>query len=565
MRENMPKLKMATLIFVLLFSLRFQVAGQPPQKTAGGGNAAVSGRVTLNGEPMANVVVALQNPPGSPPSPGIRVKADGAGQFRFTGVTSGRYVLGALVPGFISPSDHPYGPQGTLITVSEGENMDGVSIELKRGGAIAGRVIDSRRRAVVEESVVLMKLDEQGRPQHFQNPANAYFSGTDDRGYYRLFGLPAGRYLVSVGHIPQEFSSLRGRRIFYPKTFHPDVTEESKAEVIELSEGGEATGVDITVAEANRAYLVSGRIVDAETGQPVTMMDVGYVRMRADSRSAGGAPNASRSDANGGFQISLPPGKYSLYGGWSNGDYFTDPTPIELEDKDVSGVEINARRGATISGAVMMEGAYDRAVLARLPSLTLSASRSLDNFGRVIRRSARINPDGGFRISGLPPGKITFSLSGQYDANKFSILRIERGGVSQGHQIEVGAGVQENYLRVVLVYGVASIRGQLKIIGGAAPSEIVVHVYAKKLGGDAFANFGSQVDASGQFIIDGLAAGEYELRLSYTRRQNPAETDPQLSQIFLQQLRQAKQTVAVGATGATKVTFTFDLSRKEGQ
>src|SRR5262249_42768231 len=159
-----------------------------------------------------------------------------------------------------------------------------------------------------------------------------------------------------------------------------------------------------------------------------------------DGRSTGMAPNASRSDANGGFQISLAPGKYSLFGGWSNGDYFTDPATIEVGDKDMSGVEIKARRGATISGVVMMEGAHARAVLAKLPSLTLSARRRSNDFvGLTISRSARINPDGGFRISGLSPGQFTFLLSGQFDANKFSILRIERGGVSQGRQIEIGA------------------------------------------------------------------------------------------------------------------------------
>ena len=83
--------------------------------------------------------------------------------------------------------------------------------------------------------------------------------------------------------------------------------------------------------------------------------------------------------------------------------------------------------------------------------------------------------------------------------------------------------------------------------------------------GDTVGELLSQVDASGQFVIEGLTAGEYELRLSYSQRNNPAETDPKLSQAFLQQLWQAKQTVSVGATGVTKVTFTFDLSRKEGQ
>jgi 5-hydroxyisourate hydrolase-like protein (transthyretin family) len=561
----MPKPRFTIGILVLICWLCLDVSIQAQPKEAKAGTATISGRVTLNGEPVANVVVALQHTSDPSTSHGVRVRTDGAGQFRLTGVTAGRYLLGALAPGFVSPSDQYYVPHGVLITVLEGENMDGFSIELKRGAAIAGRVTDSQRRAIAEENVVLTMLDEQGRPRRLNSPMNSYLNITDDRGYYRIFGLPAGRYLVSVGHNPQEFPPRGDRRVFYRKTYHPDATEESKAEVIELSEGGEATGVDITVAEAKLACLVSGRIVDAETGKPVTMIGVGYMKVKENSRSSGSTLNASQSDANGRFQISLPPGKYLLYGGGTNSDYFTDSAPVEVEDKDISGVEIKARRGATISGVVMMEGAYDRAVLARLPSLTLYAHKRSDGVGRMIDRSGRINPDGGFRISGLPPGKITFSLVGQYDANKFSILRIERGGVSQGHQIEIGAGEHANYLRVVLVYGVASIRGQLKIIGGAAPSEIVIQLFAKKLGGDESANFGSQVDSSGQFVIEGLTAGEYELRMSYSHRNNPAKTDPQLMQTFLQQLTQARQTVSVGASGVTTVIFTFDLSRKEGQ
>lgn len=552
-----------TLCILALPIAMLSVQAQP--KEAKAGTATISGRVTLNGEPVANAVVALQNPPNPSRSPGIRVKTDGAGRFRFTGVAAGRYVLGALAPGFISPSDQQYGAQGNLVSVSEGENMDGVSIELKRGGAIAGRVTDSRRKPIAEENVVLMKLDEKSRPQPFYNPMNSYFSSTDDRGFYRLFGLPAGRYLVSIGHSPQGGAYATGRRIFYPQTFHPEATEESKAEVIELNEGGEATGIDITVAETKQAFVVSGRIVDAESRQPVTSIDISYGKAPAEGGGGGWVTNALRPDTDGGFQILLPPGKYSLLGGGSNGDYFTDPVMIEVADKDVNGVEIKARRGATISGVVVMEGAYDRAVLARLPSLILFAHRRSDDFRRTINRSARINPDGGFSISGLPPGKITLSLSGQFEANKFSILRIERGGVSQGDQIEISAGEQAHHLRVALAYGVAAIRGQLKIIGGAAPSDIVVHAYARRVGGDQSANYGSQVDASGQFVIEGLTAGEYELRLYPSHRNNPDETNPQLKQTFLQQLGQAKQTVAVGATGAMKVTFTFDLSRKEGQ
>src|SRR5499426_917911 len=217
----MSKYKILLCFPILFLSLRLSYPALAQTGAAKPGTATISGRVTLNGEPVANVVVALQNPPGYSTLPGIRVRTDGAGQFRFTSVTAGRYVLGALAPGFISPSDQSWGPQGALIAVSEGENMDGVSIELKRGGAIAGRVTDSRRRPIVEEGVVFMRLDEGGRPQIFNSPVNTYLNVTDDRGYYRLFGLPAGRYLVSVGRKPQEFLYTAGRRIIYPQTFHP--------------------------------------------------------------------------------------------------------------------------------------------------------------------------------------------------------------------------------------------------------------------------------------------------------------------------------------------------------
>jgi 5-hydroxyisourate hydrolase-like protein (transthyretin family) len=561
----MQKPRFTICILVSICWLCLNISIQAQTKEAKAGKSAISGRVTLNGEPVANVVVALQHTSDPTTSYGVRVRTDGAGQFRFTGVTAGHYLLGALAPGFVSPSDQYYVPHGVIITVLEDDNMDGFSIELKRGAAIAGRVTDSQRRAIAEEYVVLTMLDEKGRPRRLNSPMSSYLNITDDRGYYRIFGLPAGRYLVSVGHNPQEFPPRGDRMVFYRKTYHPDATEESKAEVIELSEGGEATGVDITVAEAKLACLVSGRIVDAETGKPVTMIGVGYRKAQENGRSSGSTMSASQSDANGRFQISLPPGKYSLFGSGLNGDYFTDQARIEVEDKDVSGIELKARRGATISGVVVIEGAYDRAVLASLPSLTLGARDRSDNVWSVISRSSRINPDGSFRISGLPPGKITFSLSRQIGANRLSILRIERDGVSQGRQIEIGAGEQAHHIRVILVHADASIRGQLKIIGGAAPPEIVARVYAKKLGSDESANFSSQVDASGQFVIEWLTAGEYELRISYLHRNNPAKTDPQLMQTFLRQLTQARQTVSVGASGVTTVIFTFDLSRKEGQ
>ena len=90
---------------------------------------------------------------------------------------------------------------------------------------------------------------------------------TDDRGVYRIYGLPEGRYLVSVGYASPE--RITSSRAFYPRVFYPNASSESEAKVIEVSEGSEATDVDITVSDPKETRDVSGRVVDADTGQPV--------------------------------------------------------------------------------------------------------------------------------------------------------------------------------------------------------------------------------------------------------------------------------------------------------
>src|SRR2546428_4029611 len=124
-------MRMTLLIFLFLFGLTFQIAAQSQQKTASGGNATISGRVVLKGEPARNVLVYLQpqiSPPSNPEAY-LRMRTDENGQFRIAGVAAGAYNVIALAPGFIS-SDTPR-LQGKTFNVSEGENIENVDFELK--------------------------------------------------------------------------------------------------------------------------------------------------------------------------------------------------------------------------------------------------------------------------------------------------------------------------------------------------------------------------------------------------------------------------------------------------
>src|SRR5215470_2075551 len=200
-------------------------------------------------------------------------------------------------------------------------------------------------RPLIESGVELQVVNEEGKKVdafHESNTQdlmmNISMFGTDDRGVYRIFGLPAGRYLVSVG----------GRT---SRTWYPDATDENHAKVIEVTAGGEVTGVDIRFDLANekKTYQAFGRVVDAETGRPVAGAFVTCHGFKTADGIALGL-DASRTDEHGNFQFkSLLPAEYylkldyerSTAGG--GGNYYSAVSKIEIQEADVNGIEIRAK------------------------------------------------------------------------------------------------------------------------------------------------------------------------------------------------------------------------------
>jgi hypothetical protein len=452
--------KMTPLIFVLLFSLPFQVAGQSQQKAAGGGNATISGRVAIKGEPARNILVYLHpriSPESSKPDAYLRARTDESGQFRITGVAAGDYSIIPLAPGFISyiysGGNEPSQWRKSL-KVSEGENVENIDIELYRAGVITGRVTDSQGHPFVRKQVQLRRLAKDGRFIGTSVYGSLEMYITDDRGVYRLYGLEIGRYLVSVG-IPSSAGEISNSSsgTFYPQTFHPRAANESEAKVIEVSEGSENAGVDITLLEAKPTLTISGRVIDADTGQPVEGILLGY---RAPTERLGDFHSCSgggRSGANGEFSVKgMAPGKYQLAAYPESGsEFFSDLVSCDLRDGDVTGVEIKVRRGGAISGVVVIEGTDDPKALAKLLELYLYIENWSERSGPPRRGSAKINADGSFHLRGLSQGWIRIRAP-KFNGSDFSLARVENSGAVVRDWIEVGPGKHLTGVRVVLVY-----------------------------------------------------------------------------------------------------------------
>lgn len=539
-------------LLVLMLLICGTVCAQSDSKEPSG---AISGKVTAENSPVQGVTVMVV--PGSgmqgPSQSAVagRGTTDDQGAYHITGLAAGDYTIYPFAPAFYYPSSQFYGVSGKSINLEAGENAEGIDFKLTRGGVITGKITDSTGKPLVEERVQIQHIDEnrQRLPMSFSQ----YNFTTDDRGVYRIYGLEPGRYLVSVGRDLRSGGVYAGGPPrFYRLTFYPNASDETGAEVVEIASGGEAPNVDIALGKTAASYSVRGRVVSSDTGQPVQDVIVGYGSTRPDGGMNGMAFSSnSQTDSRGEFRIEgITPGQYSAFAVPMNeGDFYSDPATFQVVEADIEGIQVTVHQGGSIAGIATVEGASDPSVSARISQLNLMAhSMQAGAPGNMYVQPKPIAPDGSFRLTGLSPGKMRISLANENQSNGLSITRIELDGADQSAGIDLAAGQQITGVRIVLSYGSGSIRGQVKIQGGTLTDSTPLMVTARKPGPQPGPNKSARVDARGQFIIQGLVDGEYELILSVMGGAPGRRLPPQ------------RQKVTVTQNATAETVFVLDLS-----
>jgi hypothetical protein len=608
-------LKEGDMFRVIRFSIHFSIAllsafsmaamagAQTPQGDNRPRTASISGRVTVDGKAAANakiVITEIKNNQGnqdiSVMLPGLNAGEDSAvltdaeGRYRLTNLPEGSYQAQAMLKGCVREKRAQNESLVESFSLNEGQSRENVDFTLVRGGVITGRVTDADGRPLIASIVTLQAVDEQGRKQDARGPQNLGgllgfdMFQTDDRGVYRVFGLRAGRYLVSAGGDSfKVMAMLTGAGGNYPRTWHPEATDENQAKIIEVDAGSEVAGVDIRLGAAKRAYEALGRVVDDETGKPVAGPTVICVKIKgADDGAAGfggGFGGNAKADEQGNFRLSgLAPGQYllsvadyeSVLTGGGSGHY-AEGTKLEIQGSDVSGVEVRAKRGATISGVTVIEDADPSAKQGLAQMMIMAQSSpvsSIDGDANAFAFSAmspvisRIGADGGFILKGVRPGKATIQTFG-IAGGALKILRIERGGAEISDGILVTGSEEIAGVRVILGKGSGVIRGQINVTGGAPPEGWNMTVVARSEKASGLAGFGGpggqgRVDGQGRFVIDGLLPGEYELMLVMTP---PPGFDPNAPNQF--RPAPVTQKVIVAKGQEAQVTMTLDLGKKE--
>jgi hypothetical protein len=519
--------------------------------------ATVEGRITDGDEGLAGIAVVLVAfETAQRPRSVARTKTDHEGRYRLTANAPGRYQVLPSAPVYVVPGADEFPPGRTLL-LGAGDTVSDIDFRLERGGVITGRVTDAEGQPVVGEPVNLTQADTTKPQRPFLTNLTQRFT-TDDRGIYRMYGLPPGRYRVSAGQ-DTETGSVRmtPSRRFYRRTFHPDAVEEAQGRVIEVTAGSEATNVDITVGSPARTYTAAGRLVGPD-GRPAAGFAVGYGLVAGDGRPLGSwGSSGPPTDSRGEFLIEgLVPGTYAVFAAPERNagvELYSETTEFVLTDADVSGLEVKLRRGATITGSVAIEGTSDRLAVANILRRLRLTAHSESGGGSLVPPSymnVEVGADGSFRLSGLRPGRVRLGM-GWPPVPSVTLARVEVNGADLRGGIDIAEGAQVSGVRVVFTHGAAVVRGQVNILNGTLAPEQRLAVFAQRVvpGGERLrgdAGKGTQADARGRFVIEGLPGGEYEITARIFSRQG---SHP----------KTARQLISVPEGGEVSVTLNLDL------
>ena len=559
----------------IILALASQTSGQSSDANSKA-TGSISGYVTLNGKPVQGIpVIAVAGDNFNRRNAGARAVTDNDGRYRLFGLPAAQYEIMPIAPNLIlseQGADFRNYAGGNMIFLAPPEEVTDVDFHLVRGAVITGRISDADGKPVIEEQVHLQIVDSNGA---IKNELDRYVQSnyqmfqTDDRGVYRIYGLPPGRYIVSVGSDATVISGV-GRSSYFRQAFYSDATDAAKPTVIELSQGSEASNIDIRVGRRSQSYSVAGHVIDAETGQPVSGVRPTYGLVAKNQETSGSFFGGFPTNPRGEFRMDgLQPGHYTLYvsSRFEGGNYYSDPIFFDVIDSDVTNLEIKAIQGVSINGVVVSESDANKNSPGQFAELRITANVSSPSTQQAYIASSTnggwsaIAPDGSFNISGLRSGKARLFIyaPGNPNQRSFFITRIERDGIDVTSGLEIQPGQSLSGLRVFVTYGTGIIRGTIKFEGGVLPANARLFVGIRREGSrpDNFEG-GTGADARGHFIISNLAPGTYEVRLSFefsTSVGPSVRPFPRLP---------PKQSVTVTDGTEAEITFTVDLKAAEG-
>ena len=464
------------------------------------------------------------------------------GAFSFAALPDDRYTIGvSKLPylGAIAGARRPVRP-GSPVVVTGGAAVTGITIRMTLGASISGTLLDERGRPASGGTVVAQSRRMQNGERTLASVPGGIVQA-DDRGQYRIHGLPPGEYVVSVMSIHATISGfpaltdaevdavLGGQRpsgpppVVPPSTgaqppvYYPGTTRSADAAGIVLGPGEERQGVDIPW-QPSTPTRISG-VVSTADGSPLPQVSVTV------ETAAGSSPVSfgfgARVGPDGQFATTqpVPPGTYNVLARGNGPQAPFAVVTIEAAGTDISGLQLILQPPMQINGRIVTAGA------ARPPSL---AGHRLQFTALSQRgRPPQVSPStttGEFAISGLLPGQYLFSGAPFFGASADSVtwgigsISVDGRDVTD-RAIDIQAGALPKDLIVTFTDLWQEVSGRLTNAQGAGVSDYTMLIFPTD---ETYWLYNSrrhvtaQPDTDGRYRLGGpgpalLPAGEYYL------------------------------------------------------
>jgi hypothetical protein len=483
-------------------------------------------RAGVSQEAIDNAIANAQRNAGGIVPAQTSILVDNEGRFTFKDLASGRYTLRANRDGYFGPSlNGTLQPAASRTVVVNAGSTSPVEFALAQGGIISGRVRDPNGQAVSGLAVAAYRVTYNNGRKVWTSVNSKV---TDDRGEYRMFWLAPGEYYVGV--TPRAPSTVPGPQDTWARTFFPGVTEPEAARPVSLKRGAEATGTDINIRTATTALFKLTGVARNPYARPnaAGVVDQSISSFFLAPRDFGvldaGTPSVQNvlpinARPNGEFEIrNIRPGSYDLI------PYYLEPAiaqptapparrtlfsrnPIDVRSADVTGLTLSVAPGLELTGEVVATGASAQQIKRESVRLSL---RTLSNMPPTLSTGAIVpDPMGRFSMSGVPPDRYAFNVSGLPDGVFVADIRQAAASVfDTGFLVDGNA----NPVQVVLDAGGSQVTG---LVVNAermpVPGATVVLVPPAARRENTLLYRNAQSDESGRFTLRSVPPGSYTI------------------------------------------------------
>jgi len=344
------------------------------------------------------------------------------GGFRIENIAPGRYHLFVERAGYQEIDKRHRRTQGRMLALTAGQELRNLVIRLQAAAVVQGRVTDEDGDPLAEAQVAILRQTFVSGRTHWEQVGA---ERTNDLGEYRIGGLAAGSYFVSVTP-PPDFRSLieatssapvaAPRTTFsekvataYQATYYPGTRDRGQAAPIQLH-GGDDFPVNFSLTPSP-SLTIRGSVVSLPPGATAAIM--------LQSKDFNLVLNGAEMRKDGSFEIrDVSPGSYTILATVENA-----PAPmiarqaLQVTSANVEGVRLAPQAGGTVRGRLRMESsAPARPDPSQAFLLLHSADGDDDGMGSFILGDgfdnvAHVNADGSFEWKDVPAGHYFVQIS----------------------------------------------------------------------------------------------------------------------------------------------------------